>query len=142
MRFVNPSFQTKAERLFLRPPRLYSWDDIIAGASVLNRQGKLRIIPAVGTNTFRAFHRLNKQREGPKATFINFFLSQKSVLLQQFAKIKTAADLHALSNNLKVDLVTRLGNIRPDQLESYNKVRKLVDLFLEHLVSMAQDTAG
>jgi len=32
-----------------------------------------------------------------------------------------------------------LRNIKPDQLASYNKVRKPVDLYIEHLVAMSFD---
>jgi hypothetical protein len=33
----------------------------------------------------------------------------------------------------------RLTNIRPAQLQSYNKVRKVVDLYLEQLVALASE---
>lgn len=139
MTALSPSFVARAEQIFLRPERTYPWDDIVRGALVLNRHGRTRTIPAVGFNTFRAFHRINKSAPGPQEIFVQFFLSQKAVLPGCLKRINTPADLHVLSNRLRNDLVTQLKNIRPDQLRSCNKVRKLVDLYLEHLVSMADE---
>lgn len=141
MTATAPWFVSRAQQLFLRPKRTYPWDDIVRGARVLDRRGRTRTIPAVGSNTFRAFHRINKRAQGPQASFVQFFLSQKATLLSGLQKIDKCSDLHSLSNAMKADLVARLGNIRPDQLTSYNKVRKLVDLYLEHLVSMADELA-
>src|SRR4051812_22554300 len=121
------SFPSRAEQIFLRPERQYPWAEIVTGATVMNRHGQTRVIPAVGTNTFRGFHRLDKSAEGPQATFVNFFVSEKQHLLYELEKVKTTDALHQLSNRISVALIKRLKNIQPGQLQSFNKVRKPVD---------------
>lgn len=104
-------FVTRAEQIFCRPERQYTWVDIVRGAAVLNRHGQTRIIPAVGRNTFRAFHRLDKSGEGPRATFVNFFVSEKRSLLDKLGRITTSDALHQFSNHVCDTLIKRLGNI-------------------------------
>lgn len=133
------TFPARAEQIFFRPERQYPWAQIVTGATVLNRHGLSRIIPAVGTNTFRGFHRLDKSAEGPQETFTDFFLANKNNLIVELEKIRTSDALHRFSNHISESLRRRLGNIRPDQLQSFNKIRKPVDLYLEHLVSMAEE---
>ena len=135
------TFPSRAEQIFLRPERQYPWVEIVTGATVLNRHGQTRLIPAVGTNTFRGFHRLNKSAEGPQETFVNFFVSEKRHLVAELTKVKKTDALHQLSNHISEALSKRLENIRSEQLQSFNKVRKPVDLYLEHLVSMAEELA-
>src|SRR6266545_2934967 len=135
------AFVSRAEQIFLRPGRQYPWADVIRGAKVLNCHGETRVIPAVGTNTFRGFHRLDKSAEGPQETFVSFFMSEKRNLITALDKVKTSDSLHELACRIQKKLIQRLGNIRPEQLRSFNKVRKPVDLYLEHLVSMAEELA-
>ncbi len=134
-----PSFVSRAEQIFLRPERQYPWVDIVTGTKVLNRHGQNRVIPAVGANTFRGFHLLDKSAEGPQHTFVSFFVSRKQHLMLELGKVRTSDAMHQLSNRIREALVKRLRNIRPEQLQSFNKVRKPVDLYLEHLVSMAEE---
>jgi len=51
--------------------------------------------------------------------------------------IRSRPDLHSLSNRIRDEIRARLHNIQPYQLDSYNKVRKPVDLYIQHLVAMA-----
>lgn len=133
------SFVDCAERTYLRPEHQYPWDDIVRGTLGFNQRGKEVSIIAVGSNTFRGFHRLDKSAEGPKETFLKYFVSEKQRLLAELGKIKKPEALHQLSNRIREALVQKLGNIQPEQLRSFNKVRKPVDLYLEHLVSMAKE---
>ena len=92
---------------------------------------------AVAQNTFRGFHRVNKACPGAKEGFINYFLSRRVALIRELSSVNTRDDLKKLSNNLCEDIRTNLSNCSPTQLQAYNKVRKPVDLYIEHLVAMA-----
>src|SRR5438093_11022608 len=91
------AFVSRAEQIFLRPCRQYPWADVIQGVRVLNRHGETRVIPAVGSNTFRGFHRLDKSAEGPQQMFVSFFVSEKSNLITALVKVRTSEALHALT---------------------------------------------
>ena len=88
---------SRAEQVFLHPERQYPWADVIRGANVLNRHGETRFIPAVSTNTFRGFHRLDKAAESPQQTFVSFFVSEKRHLITALGKVKTIEELHQLA---------------------------------------------
>ena len=42
-----------------------------------------------------------------------------------------------MANRICEEVRAGLSNIKPDQLASYNKVRKPIDLYIEHLVAMS-----
>lgn len=129
----------QAARYFFRPEPELSWEQIVRGTTVVHPDGRIEKIIAVGANTFRGFHRLDKSDTGPQEAFMDFFVAGKRRISIQLDKVRTATDLHELSNRLCAELISELYNVRPDQLRSYNKVRKPVDLYLEHLVRMARE---
>ena len=139
MNISDPVFVRRAADIFFRPTCEYSWNEIVRGAPVADRHGGRRTIPAVGRNTFRAFHRIDKSLPGAKEVFVHHFTSRREELLKGLNHVDDRDDLHKFSGEVSRRLVTELQNIRPDQLRAYNKVRKLVDLYFEHLVSMARE---
>jgi hypothetical protein len=130
---------SQAEKTFLRPSQQCAWVDIVRGTVIRRNDGTEAQIIAVGSNTFRGFHRLDKDAEGPQETFVNYFVAQKQSLLDALAKVKTVEQMHTLSNKVREALIRRLSNISPAQLKPYNKVRKPIDLYFEHLVSLARE---
>jgi hypothetical protein len=130
---------TAAQNYFLHPEHQLRWNDIILGTTVTHRGGRRETVIAVGSNTFRGFHRIDKCDTGPQAAFTRYFIAQRARLLRELPAITTAAQLHQLSNRLRSELIAALDNVRPDQLLSYNKVRKPIDLYLEHFVRLATD---
>jgi len=137
IQYFTDEYLDKADKVFLRPFPKYSWNEIISGAPVRSQTGGTRKMVAVAQNTFRGFHRVNKLRPGAKEGFINYFLSQRAVLLGALSAVKNRDDLKKLSNHVCESVRTILSNCSPTQLQAYNKVRKPVDLYIEHLVSMA-----
>jgi hypothetical protein len=131
-----PGYLDRADQVFLRPSPLYSWDEVVSGAPVRSQGGGIRRMFAVGQNTFRGFHRVNKACPGAKEGFINYFLEQRPALVDALSAIHTRDDLNRLSNDICEGMRARLANCSPAQLRAYNKVRKPVDLYLEHLVAM------
>lgn len=125
------------EWAYLKREDLHPWVDIVRGTWTTGLDGTKQKLIAVDVNTFRGFHRFDKDEEGPKATFVQYFVSQKRRLAKELATITTEIELHKLSNRIQSELILNLTNIMPDQLDSFNKVRKPVDLYIEFLVTMS-----
>lgn len=138
-RVFSMEYARKAEQLFLHPGTSYPWTEIVNGAMVWSPSGGCRRISAVDSNTFRGFHLVDKN--GPRATaaFRDFFTERKGELLAKLNQINDAEQLHLLSNEMRDSIRVRLRNVKQMQLASYNKVRKLVDLYLMNLVAMAEE---
>ncbi len=132
-----------AEVIFLSPSVLYKYEDIIQGVTVNDTQKK-----AVDINTTQAF--------GKKLTYGNFyenkkkamelcdevFLSKKDWIINELRKsIRTKEAMDAFEHELFMSLQeTLLAYSTPTLIkESYNRIRKIVDLYLEHIVSMASE---
>lgn len=92
---------------------------------------------SLSSNTFRGFHRIDKTKPGA-GQFFRDVLNQHSKLIIQTIKIASnETDIDLLSNELLQILKFELSkNINQHQLQSYNKIRKPVDIVLEHMVSM------
>ncbi len=133
----SSEYLDKAECVFLSPGNRYSWEEIVSGAPVLTAQGRRRRMSAVERNTFRGFHRVNKNCPGVQESFRGYFIEQKSVLVEALSQVQTREELHQVENRLTEAVRARLCNVMPAQLESYNKVRKPIDLYVMHLVAMA-----
>lgn len=134
------AFLPRAEQIFLQPQPRYSWNAIVDGARVARSNGGSTRFAAVGTNTFRGFHTLDKAQPGSASIFRGYFLEQRAVLLSALNRIETPDGLHELASRICGELRARLAaNIKPHQLTAYNKLRKPVDLYLAHLAAMAQE---
>jgi hypothetical protein len=94
---------------------------------------------ALGGNTYRGFHRIDKQKPGAKVAFTTELRSQESKIIRRLRQIRTEKELTKLENEVAESIKPALSNIRESQLESYNKIRKPLDIFFEHLVSMKED---
>lgn len=134
-------FVDRAEQIFLQPQRLYSWNAIITGAPIARQSGAPKTIAAVETNTFRGFHKIDKSTPGSAEAFRNHLTTRRDDLVAALLKIEERRDLHELQNRLRVELRGRLFNIKQDMLAPYNKIRKPLDLYIEHLVAMASELA-
>lgn len=143
----------KAELIFLRPRPLYQYDEIITGVSVSNRFTKSR---AVEVNSFLYYQRNNLMPERILEVYQSWFISNKQYFLSSAKEMRTKADLEALVEKAYRELVKSLRiahkNIEdevkilptppkrsPPSLDSYNRIRKIIDLYIEHIVAMAKD---
>lgn len=132
-------FIDRAEQLCLQPRPSYSWHAIVTGAPVARSNGTIRRIAAVERNTFRGFHRLDKSAPGAGTVFQDYLVRRQDRLLDALRRLRSKEDLHRLENNLSAEIKDRLGNIKPAMLAPYNKIRKVLDLYVEMLVTMAQE---
>ncbi|MFZ4791663.1 MAG: hypothetical protein ACOYMW_12385 [Candidatus Competibacteraceae bacterium] len=129
----------RAERIFLHPQPQYSWKGIIVGVAVMNPSGHRGTFAAVGQNTWRGFHKVDKERSGAAEGFRGYFLDDAVLLQRELNSVASEQDLDCLEDDVLKKVKARLINIKPGMLQSYNKIRKPLDLYFEHLVAMASE---
>jgi len=133
------AYINRAEEIFLHPAHQYTWNEIVTGAMVsIPGGGELKYM-AVDRNTFRGFHKIDKSGVGAGVVFRDYFVRHRDELVSALETTRTVDDLHALLNRVSDDIREGLVNIKPSMLASYNKIRKPVDLYTEHLVTMARE---
>ena len=125
--------------IFLNPNVTYSWDKIVQGVQVGMPDGTSKTMAAVEKNTWRGFHKIDKQGPGAKIFFHAFFLQNKQRLLTALKNVSSFGDIDEIADTAVNEIKYELRNIKPNMLTSYNKLRKPVDLYLEHLVSLASE---
>lgn len=137
---VYNEIYVKGEQVFNKPEDMYKYDCIINGCYVRNKNGKLEKMYAVGSNTWRGFHKKDKSGIGSKKIFTSYFTNNKAHIVGILKNINSEDELHEFENeiceNIKESLMLC---IKENMLNSYNKIRKPVDLYIEHIVSMADD---
>lgn len=95
---------------------------------------------AVAENSWRGFHRTDKRCGGAMAPFHHYFAVDPGVaLVQQLSAIHTRQELNQFANDISTQIRDRLTNTKLSQLASYNRLRKPIDLYLEHLVAMSNE---
>ena len=106
----------------------------------INEPFELIIKKGLSGNTYRAFHRIDKSKDGASVIFREYFISNKSKILDSFSKLLTRKNYDSYLDTICLELKQLLQeNIKNQQLDSYNKLRKPVDLYIEHIVSMDED---
>lgn len=96
---------------------------------------------SISSSTYRSFWRIDKSKPGAKKNVDSFLLNENSALINSLKLVSTETELEKLSHRYCEEIRRLLQvYIKPDaNLNSYNKTRKLIDLFLEHLVSLSSD---
>lgn len=138
---VFSEIENKAKNIFINPTVLYPYEHIINGCKVTTNSGQCKKMYAVATNTFRGFHRKDTNGNvGPKELFTGYFNDNKDNFISELKKINSEKELNAFEDDICLKLKSILKKyIKEDMLKSYNKLRKPVDLYIEHLVSMAEE---
>ena len=133
---MNSNDISIARRIFSVPSRTGPWDEIVSGFRSACGQHDHQ---AVKSNTYRGFHRIDKTQPGAKPVFEDYFLAERDRLLLELSDIDSEAKLDAISERCRTEILARLGNVIPRHRKPYNKVRKVVDLFFEHFVAVAEE---
>ncbi len=116
----------KGIAIFYYPEYLLSYDVIVEKALL--------------GNTFRGFHRIDRSKPGASKTYRELFKVEKQNIIKYLKNVKSENELHEFSNEICKKLKFKLKrNINNDQLNSYNKIRKPVDIMIEHLVAIGED---
>ena len=96
-------------------------------------------LKSLGSNTYRGFHRIDKSKKGSKVIFEKILIENSKHIIDSIKKAKNEEDINTLEIQLCKELTSELKNIKSSQLSSFNKLRKPVDIFIEHLVAMGND---
>lgn len=132
-------FIAKAQKVFFNPSPLYDYDSIVEGCIVKDKFGDEWTMRAVDRNTWRGFHRINVNEDGPKSVYTLYFIKNKTKIIEDLKNIGSMEELNKFSNDLYSEINDLLKeNIKNDKLV-YNRVRIPIDLFLEHVISMANE---
>ncbi len=79
---------------------------------------------------------------GASHTFRDVLTKKKDYLIHALNNLTSEIELNELANELCSELKIELSkNIKPLQLQSFNKVRKPVDIVFEHFIAMGEDFA-
>jgi hypothetical protein len=129
---ITNELNKKGVNVFINPIKLYAFEDIIHGVKV-----KGKTITAIGSNTYRGFHKINKLKFGAKYYFDNCIITNKEQIIKILTNKPNEKTIDALENEIVHQIKIELKhNIMNYQLTSYNKLRKPIDLVFESLVAM------
>lgn len=103
---------------------------------------------AVTGSTFRGFHRKDecKKNKGAVEIFKLFFKKNRNCIIGFLNSLTTLDELNNFEDNLCKNLINGTqeieglnSRIKEEMLLPYNKVRKPVDLYIEHIVIMSKN---
>lgn len=110
------------DRVFLNPQPLLSYEILVQ--------------KSLGPKTYRGFHKEEKEKEGAAEVFRSFLTKDKGYIVETIRKSNSQESIDELSNYICKKLKVKLINNKKNQLKSFNKLRKPVDIFIEHIVAM------
>lgn len=123
----------KGKEIFTEPESLYTYDEIITGANI-----KGKTMKAVANNTFMAFgYPLNENAKKVKNIYEDYFIKNKTNIIRELKNVDTLNDMDNLERAIYNDIYSKLIEIKAEKLDSYNRIRKPINLYLEHIVSMS-----
>ena len=112
----------------------------IQGLKIIDSETHKVLGKIIVGNTFRGYHRINTDLPGG-SIIVNEFFEQHSVqIASDLAKIRNRREMDEFANKLSKKIKRKLHNkIIEAKLKSYNKCRKLVDLYLVHYVLLSNE---
>lgn len=136
-REIYDKINEKAGAIFYKPIQTYKYESLVMGCPVISNEGKWTRMYAVAPNTWRAFHTIDKTKTGASEIYKNYFIKNKDVIINELKNMKSSSELDELEEMILGEIRIELTNILPKMLRSYNRLRKPIDLYIEHIVSMA-----
>ena len=89
---------------------------------------------------FRGHLRWDYAKNGAASVFKRVLTDREVFIQSEIKKAKSENDINNLSKELCNDLLVQLvENIRADQLTSFNKIRKPMDIVIQHMVAMDEN---
>lgn len=134
---VYKAIQSRGSDIFMLPHPTYPYNSIILGCHVNTPSGYSKTMYAVAPNTWRGFHKIDKAGPKPGNIFKDYFIRNRNSIISNLRVVSTSSELDALEDDICRDLRSYLSNVRQNMLASYNKLRKPIDLYIEHIVAMA-----
>lgn len=119
------------ERVFIYPEPVYGYKEIMYGIKL---NGNVRQI--ITENNFLAFgyHDLNSRET--MRVFIDFFIKNQNYILEEIKNIQHLENLNSLEMNLYNEIYKNLNQLELKKLDSYNRIRKTLDFFIECIVAL------
>lgn len=122
----------KGKQIFTNPKPLYGYDEIITGVNISGKNMK-----AVANNTFMAFgYPLDENAKKVKKAYEDYFISNKSIIIKELINVNSLDDMDYVERTMYKEIYSKLIDIKADKLDSYNRIRKPINLYLEHIISM------
>lgn len=129
----------KARDIMENPRLLYSYENIILGVPVKISNGSYKNMWAVSRTTWRGFKNINS----PSKIYKQAMIKNKELIINSLRNAKSAEDINSIENKLYDIILEELKNSNKNPnssiINSYNKVRKPIDLYIEHIVLMAKE---
>ena len=95
---------------------------------------------SLGPNTYRGFHKIDKSKSGSKVAFEKVLINNFKFIVDTLLNTKTEKELDSFEKQIFDILKEELkNNINNKQLISFNKLRKPIDIVVEHFISMGSD---
>lgn len=129
----------KARNIFIDPKPLYHYNDIVSGVRVISNYGLSKIMKAVDINSF-IHYRFNKESNLILNIYQTYLNSNKDFIINKLTSIKNNAELDQFEDQIRDKIIREYNKINfntKTNIFSYNRVRKIIDLYIEHVVSMA-----
>ncbi|MFZ3373853.1 MAG: hypothetical protein WA131_12665, partial [Desulfitobacteriaceae bacterium] len=119
--------------VMLYPSPLYDYQQIVSGLSICGKTMK-----AVAYNTFQGYGR-NMNGSNVQNIFIKHFLENEKNIIRELQRINTRKELNDLSDEVLRELYIELKEKTDiSRLDSYNRIRKPIDLYMEHIVLLCE----
>lgn len=124
----------KSEKIFIFPKPLYDYREIIFGITVNGRA-----VPIITENNFLAFgyHDLNSR--DAMDIYTDYFMSYRYEILDRLKNIFSLEDIDIFEKELYTDIYGRLRDYNVKKIDSYNRIRKTINLYIEYIVSLSDE---
>ena len=136
-------FSKLGHDIFSTSTLTYPYNDILTGTDV-----KGKSLKAISHTTWRSFERKNKRAKGVSEVFENYFkyISKKSktpIFIERLRTVRTPKELDNIIKSAHGTLYHEFNKqlSKPIDTNSYGKLRKIIDVLIEHAVSMSNELA-
>ncbi|EET87814.1 hypothetical protein CcarbDRAFT_1703 [Clostridium carboxidivorans P7] len=124
-----------AGKIYINPEETYKYDDIIKGIKIENKT-----MMAVDKSTFQAFGRFTPNMFKVQECYIAYFIKNKESIIKSLNSISSDDDIEKIESKIFSDIHASLENeTDKERLNSYNRIRKPINLYLQHISFMARE---
>lgn len=142
LHFLMKQLLPVGEKIFLSDRvRFHSYTDLANGVKRSSTRGDI-VMTAVAVSSFQSY--TPGQRQQMLDFLRDFFLSKRSLILHDLPSCKTVEQLDVFSEQLRSQMQGEYSKVpfaQSHKVDSFNRTRNLIDLYIEHLVSMADELA-
>lgn len=142
LHFLMKQLLPVGEKIFLSDRvRFYSYTELVNGVKRSGARADM-VMTAVAVSSFQSY--MPAQRQQMLEFLRDYFLAKRSFVLQELPLCKTVEQLDVLSEQLRSDMWSEYSKVpfaQSHKVDSFNRTRNLIDLYIEHLVSMAEELA-